>query len=231
MVSLEDAVIARLERHGEKFEIYVDPDLIELYHEGKLENFDDLFAVDEIFRDARKGERASEESMMKAFGTTDFETIAKWILDHGHVQITTEKRREMVEAKRKAIVHYIARNAINPQTGTPHPPQRIEMAMEEAGVHIDPFKSVEKQVPTILEALRPIIPIRFEKIKIAVKLPGDAYGKLYGDIIAMGRIVREEWQPDGSWIGVVELPAGLQDEFYDVLNEKTHGMAETKILK
>ncbi|MCD6461390.1 MAG: ribosome assembly factor SBDS [Thermoplasmata archaeon] len=231
MVSLEDAVIARLETHGEHFEIYVDPDLIEEYHEGSLENLEDLFAVDTVFKDAKKGERASEESMRKAFETTDFFAIAEKILEKGQIQLTTEKRREMIENKRKKIVALIARNAINPQTGTPHPPQRIEMAMEEAGVHVDPFKSVERQVPRVLDALRPIIPIRFEKVKIAVHLPGTEYGKLYGDIISMGKILREEWQGDGSWIGLVELPAGLQTDFYNLLNEKTKGTAETKVVK
>jgi len=103
--------------------------------------------------------------------------------------------------------------------------------MEEAGVHVDPFKSVERQVPAIMEALRPILPIRFEKIKVAVHLPGDEYGKLYGDIVQMGKLIREEWQKDGTWIGIVELPAGLQNDFYELLNDKTKGNAETKIVK
>jgi ribosome maturation protein SDO1 len=105
------------------------------------------------------------------------------------------------------------------------------MAMEEAKVRIDPFRSAEKQVDAVLDALRPILPIRFETAQIAVKLSGEDYGRCYGDIVAYGRVVREEWQKDGSWIGVVELPAGLQTELYERLNERTNGMAETRVLE
>ena len=98
-------------------------------------------------------------------------------------------------------------------------------------MHIDPFKPVDTQVQDILNALRPIIPIRFEKLKVAVRLSGENYGKTYADITGFGNIIKEEWQKDGSWIGVVEIPAGLQSDFYDRLNKRTKGDVETKIIK
>ncbi len=231
MVRLEDAIIARYEHSGHRFEILVDPDVIDDVKSGKIENVVDYMVIDEIFKDAHKGDRASEELIKEVFGTTDVNEVAKKIILHGQVQLTTEQRRKMLEEKRKRIIAEIARNAINPQTGAPHPPQRIELAMEEAKVHIDPLKSVEEQVPVVLKALRPIIPIRFEKVKIAVKVSGDMYGKIYGDLSKSGTIIQEEWQKDGSWIGVVEIPAGIQGEFLDMLNKKTHGEVQTKILR
>ncbi len=231
MVRLEDAIIARYEHSGHRFEILVDPDVIDDVKSGKIENVVDYMVIDEIFKDAHKGDRASEELIKEVFGTTDVNEVAKKIILHGQVQLTTEQRRKMLEEKRKRIIAEIARNAINPQTGAPHPPQRIELAMEEAKVHIDPLKSVEEQVPVVLKALRPIIPIRFEKVKIAVKVSGDKYGKIYGELSKSGTIIQEEWQKDGSWIGVVEIPAGIQGEFLDMLNKKTHGEVQTKILR
>jgi ribosome maturation protein SDO1 len=231
MVRLEDAIIARYEHSGHRFEILVDPDVIDDVKAGKIENVVDYMVIDEIFKDAHKGDRASEELIKEVFGTTDVNEVAKKIIIHGQVQLTTEQRRKMLEEKKKRIIAEIARNAINPQTGAPHPPQRIELAMEEAKVHIDPLKSVEEQVPIVLKALRPIIPIRFEKVKIAVKVSGDMYGKIYGDLSKSGTILQEEWQKDGSWIGVVEIPAGMQGEFLDMLNKKTHGEVQTKILR
>ncbi|RLF46948.1 MAG: ribosome assembly factor SBDS, partial [Thermoplasmata archaeon] len=103
--------------------------------------------------------------------------------------------------------------------------------LEEAKVAIDPFKPADAQINDVLEALRPIIPIRFEKVKIAVRLSGEDYGKLYGAMISYGKILQDEWQANGSWIGVLEIPAGLQSEFIDVLNKKTKGAVEVKILK
>jgi len=228
---LQDTIIARLERYGEHFEILIRPNLVEGYKQGTLEKQEELFAVEEIFKDAHKGERASEEALMKAFETEDFKVVSEYIMEHGQIQLTTEKRHEMTEKKKRMIVAEIARNGMNPQTGAPHPPQRIESAMEEAGVHIDPFKPVEKQVKIILEAIKPVIPIRFDKVKVAVKLSGVDYGRLYGDITGIGQVIKEEWLNDGSWVGVVEIPAGMQTEFYGMLNEKTKGSAETKLMK
>jgi len=230
MISLDDAVIARLESHGERFEILVDPNIVEKVHSGEVKDIRNFLATEEVFKDAKKGDRASEEAIRKVFETEDINEIALRIILKGEVQLTTEQRRKMQEEKKKKIVAEIARNAINPQTKAPHPPQRIEAAMEEARVHIDPFKPAEQQIQRVLDALRPIIPIRFEKIRVAVKLSGENYGKVYGELVSYGQIMKEEWQKDGSWVGIVEIPAGVQMEFFDHLNKKTKGEVETKLL-
>src|SRR5256885_1325884 len=91
--------------------------------------------------------------------------------------------------------------------------------------------AIEEQVKEVLDALRPLIPIRFEKVRIAVKLSAEDSAKAYGDIKSFGTIVKEEWSPTGAWIGVVEMPAGMQTEFLERLNAKTKGNVETRILK
>jgi ribosome maturation protein SDO1 len=227
----KEYVIARFEKAGEKFEVLVKPDAVQKIRDGRDIDLLSELAIDEVFRDAHKGSKASEEKMTEFFGTTETLGVAKAIIQRGEIQLTTEQRRQMLEAKRKQIVQYIAANAINPQTGAPHPPQRIEIAMEEAKVHVDPFKNVEEQVKEVLDALRPLIPIRFEKVRIAVKLSAEDSAKSYGDIKAFGTIVKEEWSPSGAWIGVVEMPAGMQTDFLEKLNAKTKGNVETRILK
>lgn len=230
MATLEDSVIARLEYHGEHFEILVDPDLASDFKRGKEIEVDKILAVEEIFKDARKGDKASEEAMMKAFGSTDPVEAAAIIIKKGQVQLTARQRRDMLEAKRKKIIAKITREAINPQTKLPHPARRIEIAMEETKVKIDPFKSVDEQAKTVLKAIRVKIPIRFEKVDIVIKIPGDCAGKVYSVISEFGKTKREEWQADGSWIAVVEVPGGLQESFDRKLNELTGGQVETKIL-
>lgn len=231
MVDLEEAIVARYEAHGESFEILIDPKAVQKMKDGKEVDLLEHMVIDTIFRNARKGTRAPEDKIREVFGTTDPIEVARAIILKGEVQLTTEQRRVMQENKRKRIIEYIARNAMNPQTGAPHPPARIEAAMEEAKVHIDPFKPVEVQVPAVMEALRPLIPIRFDKVRIAVKVSGENYGRCYEDFKHFGKITREEWQKDGSWIGVIEMPAGLQTEFLERISNKTHGEAETRILK
>lgn len=227
----KEYVIARVEKAGERFEVLVKPDAVQRLRDGKDIDLLRELAIDQIFRDAHKGSRASEEKMAEIFGATRPLDVAKQIILKGEIQLTTEQRREMQEAKRRQIVQYIAANAINPQTGAPHPPQRIEIAMQEAKVHVDPFKGIEEQVKEILDALRPLIPIRFEKVRIAVKLSAEDSAKCYGDIRAFGTILKEEWQSSGAWIGVVEMPAGMQLEFLERLNAKTKGNVETRVLK
>jgi len=231
MVRIEDAVIARYEVKGHRLEILIDPKIVDLVKEGKNVNIVDYMVIDQVFKDAKKGDKVGEETLKEIFGTDDINTVAKQIILKGQVQLTTEQRRKMLEEKKRQIVAEIAKNAINPQTNAPHPPQRIEKAIEEAKVHIDPMKSVEEQIPIVLKEIKAILPIKIEKIKIAVKVSGENYGKIYQDLARMGSIIKEEWQNDGSWVGVIEIPAGMQTEFYDVLNKKTHGNVETKIVK
>src|SRR5437867_351873 len=106
-----------------------------------------------------------------------------------------------------------------------------ELAIDEAKVHVEQSKSIEEQVKEVLDALRPHITIRFEKVRIAVKLSAEDSAKAYGDLKSFGTIVKEEWSPTGAWIGVIEMPAGLQTEFLERLNAKTKGNVETRILK
>jgi len=231
MVNLDDAIIARLETYGETFEILLDPAAMNLIKAGKEIDLMEYLAVEDVFNNASKGTRPSEEIIQKAFGTSDIKEIAQKIIAKGEVQITAEQRKEMLQAKKKQIVAYIAANAINPQTKLPHPPLRIELALDEAKFHTDPFKPVEKQVEEAMHLLRPIIPIRFEKTKVAIRLKGEDYGKCYDDLIHFGMVEKEEWQADGSWIGVMEIPAGLITELTNKLNSKTKGNAAVKTIQ
>jgi ribosome maturation protein SDO1 len=230
MVNLEDAIVARLETHGETFEILLDPKAMDFIKQGKEVDLIEYLAVEDIFNNARKGTRPTEDKVKEAFGTTDVGEIAERIIAKGEVQITAEQRKEMLEVKKAKIIAYISANAINPQTKLPHPPKRIELALEEAKFRVDPFKSVEKQVEEAMHVLRPLIPIRFEKSRVAIRLKGDDYGKCYDDLAHFGIVEREEWQKDGSWIGVMEIPAGLITDLENKLNSRTKGRAEIKLI-
>lgn len=231
MVSLEKAVIARLKKGGETFEVLVDPYLARDLKEGKDVNFDDLVAVEEIFHDARKGDRASIEDIEKIFQTRDVREVIKRIILEGEVQITAEQRKEMLEQKKRQIIEYIRRNAIDPRTNAPHTYARIEAAMEEARVNIDIFKPVEAQAREIVKALKAILPLKFEEIEIAIKIPPEHTGKAIGALYNFGTIINEEWQRDGSWICVMRIPAGMQGDLMDLLGKVAKGEAMTKILK
>ena len=231
MVRLDDAVPARLKTHGTTFEVLVDPDGALALKRGERVNLEDILAVEDIFENASRGDRSPEEDLQKAFGTLEVLPIAEIIIKKGDISLTAEQRKQFIENKRRQVIEVIARNAINPQTKTPHPPTRIEQAMTEARVNIDPTKSIDELVKIAMKAIRPLIPIRFEVVDVAVKIPSAYAPKAYGEVAAFGKLSREAWQNDGSWIGVVEIPAGMQTEFYALINRLTKGEAETKLLK
>lgn len=230
MISLDHAVLARLDSHGERFEILVDPKQAALVRQGQPVNIEDVVAALNVFGNASKATRAPDEALMKVFQTTDFPTIARKIIEKGEIHLTAEQRKQMIEEKRRQVVTFIARNAINPQTNLPHPPVRIERAMEEARVNIDPFKHLDELVKETVKALRPILPIRFEELRLAIKIPADFAPRAYGDIAAGSVMEKEEWQKDGSWVCVVRIPAGIQVEFYDLINKLSKGEGQVKIL-
>ena len=231
MVTVEDAVIARWDSQGSRFEVLVDPQAVQDLKDGKSVDLSDKLALDQVFKDAKKGDKISEEHLERIFHTRDLAAIARQIILKGEVQVTTDQRHRLQEAKRKQIVAMIARNAMNPQTGAPHPPARIESAMTEAKVHIDPFKPVDAQVQEVLAKLRPLIPIKLDVVKVRIKLPGQHYPRVIGEVKGLGRILEEQWLADGAWSGLVEIPAGVQTELYEKLSARTKGSAETALVK
>jgi len=230
MVRLEDAVIARLSSCGTVFEVLADPELALALRKGEEIDMHYVLAIDKIFKDSKKGEAASEEMTKKVFGTLDVFKIAEQIIRKGEVQVTTEQRRKMREQRHRQVVTLISKRAINPQTSLPHPPARIENALVEAKVHVDEFKSAEEQLPGIIKALLPIIPLKFETRRIAIKIPASYTGKANRVVKNFATVKQEQWLNDGSWAAVVEIPAGIQGEFFDKLNDLTRGEVETKVL-
>ena len=88
----------------------------------------------------------------------------------------------------------------------------------------------EELVKETVKALRPILPIRFEELRLAVRIPADNAARAYGDIAAASTMEKDEWQKDGSWVCVVRIPAGIQGEFYDLVNKISKGEGQVKIL-
>ena len=230
-ISTEKAVIARLIHSGKKFEILVDPEKALEIRKGKEIPLEDLVVIEEVFEDSAKGERASEEDLKKSFGTENFKEIAYKIIRNGEVHLTTEQRRKMKEEKINKIVNIISRRSIDPQRKVPHPPQRILNAIKEAKVNVNELESAESQVERIVQAIRPVLPISMEMIDISIKISATYAAKAYGKIKDFGEIKKEEWKNDGSWIGIVEIPAGVQGDFYNLLNRMTKGEVEAKIMK
>lgn len=230
MATLDNAVIASITINGKTFEMYVDPELANMYREGRKPDTKNILVVEEVYADAKKGERAKAQDIQKAFGTTDVFKILEIILKKGNLQLTTDQKRKKIEEKYRQIISILMRETIDPRTNAPHTQARIEEALKKAHIQIDPFKDARDQLPEIIKKIRTIIPLKFEKVKVAVKIPPQYAHRAYGTFKAWG-IIKEEWTNDGSLIVVIEFPAGAQSEFYDKINKLTNGQNETKVLE
>lgn len=226
----EKHTIARITKDNEHFEVLVKPEKALDYRLGKISAISEVLITETIFSDANKGTKVSEEALRKAFGTTDQLKIADIILKKGTLQLTTEQRRKMIEDKRRQIIAFISKNCVDPRTNLPHPPLRIEHAMDKIHYSIDPFKATEEQAREIIKLLRQILPLKMEQVSVSVHIPAQYAARAYGTLKALGTIKREEWRADGSWSGILEMPAGVYAPFLEKIGEITKGNAEAKII-
>jgi len=256
-IDLGGYIIGRIEKEGRTFEMLLDQekawDAKKIIREEISNNLksgsdksrlsvqdilndprisvDLIFESFSVFEDLKRGKKATDGDMEAVFNSTEGRTIAAHILLDGEIHWTRTQREEEREKKLKQIITIISKNAINPQNKKPHPYQRIEKAIEEAKVKISLMKNAEEQVEDVVKSLQSIIPIRMEQVEIALKIPSSFTAKGYNVVAQMAQIKKEEWQADGSWVSVINIPAGLQMELIDKLNKLTHGRVQTKLLK
>lgn len=256
-IDLGNFIIGRIEKEGRSFEMLIDPEqaweakkyireeisrrmkegkeksrysIDELLNDSKV-NLELIFENFIVFEDLRRGKTATDGDMEAVFNTKDGRVISAHILLNGDIQWTKAQREEERQKKLKQIISIISKNAINPQNNKPHPSQRIEKAIEEAKVKIDLMKNAEEQIDDVVKKIQSIIPIRIDQVELAIKIPSSFTAKGYGIVAQLAQIKKEEWQSDGSWVSVVNLPAGLQMDLIDKLNKLTHGRVQTKLLK
>ena len=220
MVSLDDAVLARLEKGGSRYEILVDPELVDEWKKDHTSvSLDDLLATDEIWNDVRSGDRPTTDALESVFGSTDLLTCVEKILLDGNIQLTTVQRKNLIAEKRTKIIHQIATTATDPRTKLPHPKTRIELALDEIKFSIDPFLSLERQVQDAIKQLKPVIPLAFITVRLAFKVPGSDYGGVHR--LLRESIKKEEWLSDGSWVCVVEAPGGMKNELISQVAQRS----------
>jgi len=231
MVDVDKAVISRLKKSGKHFEVLVEPIKALEFKKGKQISLEEIIAYPGVYHDVRRGDAIPSSELQLNFGTTDIYQITKKILMEGELQFTTEQRRKFVEDKTKEIADIISRRGINPQTNTLNPPQRIINAMEKVGIHVDPFIDTEMQVNKVVESIKPLIPIKFQKVIIEVTVPPQFSGKAYSVLKrTIGRF-EERWLNDGSIQMTLEIPVGAQEEMFKKIGDITKGNFKSNIIK
>ena len=230
-LEMTDVTLARYSFEGEKFEIMVKPDPALDYKLGKKKDISAVLVSDEIYTDSGKGTRPSAEKLLRAFKTEDPTEIAKIILTKGDLNLTTDQRRKMIEEKKKQIITFIAKTYVDPRTHLPHPPLRIEQAMKDGRVSVDPQKSVDEQVKDIVEKLRSIIALKSENLQLEIIIPAQFASQSYAILKSTGTLKKEEWQNNGSLKAILEIPAAARPNVIDRLGSITKGSAIVEVMK
>ena len=230
-VNVDKAVVGRLTVAGQKFEILADPHKALDFKRGAKIDVREIIAYPVIYKDTKTSEAVAAADLQKAFGTTDPLKVAERIIKDGEIQLTTEQRREMTEHKKIQVAAINSKKGVNPQTNAPPPQQRIIGVMEQVGVMIDPFADAETQVDKVVKAIKAVIPIKFEKVVLQIRIPPQHAGKAFPILKSGGDLKGEQWMNDGSLQASVEILAGVQEEFQQKLANATRGEYESKVIK
>ena len=227
----DKVTIVRYTYSGDKFELLVKPDPAFDYKLGKITEISKVLVSDDIYTDSGKGTRATNEKLEQVFKTIDSIKIAETILKKGDLNLTTDQRRKMISEKRKQLVTFISKTYVDPRSHLPHPPLRIEQAMDDGRISIDPFKNVDEQVKDIVEKLRPIIPLKSENTVLEITVPAQFVAQSYTVLKSTGTLKKEDWQTNGSLKAILEIPAAARPNVIDRLGSITKGTATVEVSK
>ena len=150
-------------------EIICFPNTISKFRKGQL-NRDLVLAINQIFKNAQKGNKASDKDIKKVFGNKTFIESIEEILHKGEFQLTSQERKELTQQKRNEILQYFHANYINPSNNLPHPITRYENAFTQLKINIDYLLPTDKQVREIHKKLSGIIPMKHKQLYLTISL-------------------------------------------------------------
>lgn len=154
-------MLARLKRGKTTFEVLVHEGLIDDYRSGKLRQID-VVPIQNVFSDISKAEKASDQQLEVAFGTSVVEEVIDIILKEGDVQESESERKERMEAKHQEVISAIQKMCVT-SDDKPIPTYRIESALKAIHAHIDIDGDASRQAESFYEKLTEVIPIKRAK--------------------------------------------------------------------
>jgi len=211
-------VEARIKINGKQFEISVDLDEA-LKVRADKGNVSVALNSPSIYTDVKKGNVASNAELDAAFDTTDIYVIAERIMKKGEIQKDQDFRDSEREKRVKQVLDLILRNAVD-QNGRPYTEERIRRAIDEVHFNFD-NRPAEQQMNELVPKLASVIPIKIETKRIKLIIPARFSAQVYGMLKDYKE--SEEWLSNGDLQAIMNIPSGLQIDFYDKLNSVTHG--------
>jgi ribosome maturation protein SDO1 len=200
----------------QKLEIICNQGSIEAYREGKS-CLDDTLITQEIYKDAKKADRASEADIVEVFQHKDMSKALDEIIKKGDYQISTAERKKKVEEKRKQIVYYFHKNYMDPKSRLPHPITRIEAALSDIkALRIHPHEPTENQAKQIMKQLRDIIPMKSNAMEGTITVPHAFLGQLQGVVRSSCTVLKEDYTDFGCKMRVAFVASDLEKLLADI---------------
>ncbi|HIG51878.1 ribosome assembly factor SBDS [Candidatus Parvarchaeota archaeon] len=218
-------VLARIKLKNKNFEISVDLDEALKVKDG-TGNVSSALNSNSVYYDLKKGTVVSLSDLKDSFGTDDIYQIAERIMKNGEIQKNQEYRESERDEKIKQVISLIIQNSSD-QHGRPFTEERIKKAMEEIHYNFD-NRPAEQQMTDLVNELKKIIPIKIEVKRIKIVIPASFTGQVYGLISSYKET--EEWLDNGDLEVILNIPAGIQIDFYEKLNSITHGAIQSEDL-
>lgn len=204
------------------FEVLCKMGTAQKYRDGKL-GINNVLVSDDVFLGHyQKGDRPSPSDLVAAFKSSDMAVCAKYILDHGEINLSQDERKEKVEQRRKEIVNYIHKYYIDPKTKTPHPVTRIENALTTLKVHPDPDKDFDREMQDIVKLLPGILTIKRCEVEATLSVQSAFMGAAEGIVRKHAKVNREKYSGADCIMEISLLP-GDYDALVADLSRVTKG--------
>ncbi|MHA2501368.1 MAG: ribosome assembly factor SBDS [Candidatus Kariarchaeaceae archaeon] len=230
-VDLGKFTLVRYSSHGKRFEMVVNPEPAFLFTQGEDVDIDDVVEGGYIiFENFSRGLKATDDDLAEVFGTSEDREVAKLMLKKGELQLTQEQRRAFVQEKRDEILDYLEKHAVNPNTKSPQPRQRIDNAMDAAGVIINKDEDTKAQVDRIIRQLTSTLPLSLESATVEFVVAPKDTGPLYGFLQGAGEPINENWGGDGTLTMIVRVPSGLVAGLLEEVSDQSKGRVRATVI-
>lgn len=229
-VDLGKFTLVRFNSHGKRLELVVDPEQAWLRRQGDDIPIDDIVEGYIFFENFSRGFKANDEDVFEIFETDDMKKAAELMVLNGDLQITQEQRKQFLKEKREEIIDYLVTHAVNPRTKAPHPADRLEKAMDDAGIQIDRNEPASEQAKRMIEIIDKVLPIQIETATLEFVVPPKDTGPLYGYIQTNGELVNENWGSDGTLTMVIRVPAGMVANLLEEISDRSKGRVRSTVI-
>ena len=226
MANIDESFEVRYKKAKEMFQVLVDFERLEDFKKRPEEiNVYDVLSDTKIFKDQKRGELASQNTLNEIFNNLSEEEILKEILIKGECQIPTSYLNKKREEKKRQVISYICENAINPASKMKYTPTMLESEVNKIKYNFNPNTGFEKQAEEMIKLLKKIIPISVDKVLMKIEVPAQYAGAFYGPFRQFGKIEKEYYDNSGNLRIHLEITQSQTDKVINYIKQKSNNEA------